>query len=237
MAGAFTAIADDVSAAGLNPAGLFQVSGATGQALVRLPYAGTGVHAGSIVACLPAGRVGTVGLRLSESGVPEFSQRCLRLAHGFRLAENLAAGYGLCGYNLAEQGLGQGFAFGLDVGLFARIYRSWTVGFVAHNLNSPSIGGSALPERLSFGLGFSPAPGISSALDVSKEPGQATRVAVGQEFRIVEDLLTVRAGVQTEPVALAFGLRTGYKPVHVDYSLRTHARLPFSHALGLTVDF
>ena len=64
-----------------------------------------------------------------------------------------------------------------------------------------------------------------------------TRVSVGQEFRIIDDYLTLRAGVQTEPVRLAFGLATGHGPLQFDYALKTHPSLPLSHDIGLRVTF
>jgi hypothetical protein len=111
------------------------------------------------------------------------------------------------------------------------------VGFYAHNLNMPRMGSSDLPRLLVFGLGFEPMTGVVSALDVSKEPGKPTRVSVGQEFEIVGDYLVLRAGVQTEPVRLGFGLRTGLSRIHVDYALQTHPVLPLTHDIGLTVEF
>jgi len=242
MAGAFTAIADDAGAVDFNPAGLFQVDAVQAQAFGKLLYggAGVGLHTAHGVVAMPVAKLGTMGLRLQETGFGLESQRSLKLAHGFRLAEGLACGYGLNGYNLSQANYGQGFAFGLDLGLFARIYKMWTVGFYAHNLNMPRIGTGAwngdLPRLLVLGLGFSPAAGINSAVDISKEPGQPTRVSVGQEFTIVEHYLTLRAGVQTEPVRLSFGLRTGLQRIHLDYAFRTHPTLPVTHNLGLAID-
>lgn len=237
MAGAFTAIADDVSAIGVNPAGLCQVNKSAGAFGGRSAYGGAGgLHAVQAAFLLPVAKLGTFGVRLQESGLDLLSERSLRFVHGFSLARDLAFGYGLNAYNFVQKDLGQGFAFGVDIGMFARIYRVWTVGFYAHNLNMPKVGGTDLPRLLSFGLGFSPSSNIRSALDIVKEPGQPTRLAIGQEFRIVEDYLTLRAGVQTEPVSLAFGLRTGYRLAHVDYAVRTHPRLPLSHSIGLLIE-
>jgi hypothetical protein len=239
MAGAFTAVADDVCAADYNPAGLFQVDRTQFAGFGKLLYGGVGagLHTVHLSAGMPVRSAGTVALRLQETGFALESQRSLKVAHGFRLAEGLAFGYGLSGYNLSQQDYGQGFAFGVDAGLFARIYRVWTVGFYAHNLNMPKIGGSDLPRLLVAGLAFTPQPAIQSAIDVSKEPGKPTRVSVGQELRIVQDFLTLRAGVQTEPVRLCFGLRTGLEHMHVDYAMQTHPVLPLTHNLGVTAEF
>jgi hypothetical protein len=239
MAGAFTAVADDVSAADLNPAGLFQVGSRTFSASYKLLYGGAAanLHTGVAGLCFPWPRFGTTVLRLQETGISLQSQRSFKLAHGIRLAEGLAVGVGLSAFNLAQPELGQGYAVGVDVGMFARIYRYWTAGFYARNLNMPRIGTSDLPRLLAFGLGYSPAPGIQSAVDIVKEPGQPTRICVGQEFRVIQDYLTLRAGVQTEPVRMAFGLRTGLSKLHVDYSLQTHPVLPLTHNVGLVFQF
>ena len=136
--------------------------------------------------------------------------------------------------------MGSGYAFGLDLGMAARVYRMWSVGFCARNVNMPRIGvgtEAELPWRLAFGVGFSPAPGIRSAFDVEKEPGTGTRIAVGQEFRIIRNHLTLRAGLQTNPVRFSAGLRTGTEKLHVEYALRTHPLLPLEHDVGLLFEF
>ncbi len=242
MAGAFAAVADDVSAGALNPAGLYQVTGHQFIGSYRLLYGGAGVnlHTGSAGFAMPVPKVGVMSLGFVESGFALNSERALRLSHGIQLAEGLALGYGLSGYNLYQKDVGSGFAFGLDLGMFTRVYRSWTLGFLAQNLNQPKIGSAEqgeLPRRLVFGFGYSPNPGIHSALDIEKEPGKGTRVRIGQELRIIQDHLTLRCGVQTEPVSFAFGLRAGVKFASLDYALNTHPQLGLSHSFGVNLEF
>ncbi len=242
MAGAFTAIASDVGAINLNPAGLYQIESGQFQGFYKLLYGGAGVnlHTASGGYCMPAGRFGTIGLGFQETGFELHSERTLKFAHGLELAQGIGLGYGLNGYNLFQKGIGSGFAFGLDLGMFGRVYRVWTVGFYVHNVNMPRIGTgpeAEMPRVLAFGLGYSPTPGIHSAIDFEKEPGKGTRVRVGQEFRIIQDHLVVRAGIQTEPVSFACGLRTGIRNVHLDYALKSHAQLGLSHNLGVALEF
>jgi len=239
MAGAFTAVADDIGALDFNPGGLYQVETRQFQGFYKLLFGGVGVglHTMQLGLGMVLPKLGTIGVRVQETGFELQSQRSLKFGHGFRLAEGLGVGYGLNGYNLSQGELGQAFGFGIDLGMFCRIYRYWTAGFYAHNLNMPRIAGSDLPRLVVFGLGFSPNPGIHSAVDVSKEPGKRTRVAVGQELRIIQDHLTLRAGVQTEPVRLAAGLRAGLSRLALDYSVQTHPVMPLTHNFGLAVQF
>lgn len=239
MGGAFTAVADDLSAVDFNPAGLFQVGGRSFAVSYKLLHGGAGanLHTGAAGFSWAWQRFGVTAVRVQETGFTLQSQRSVKVAHGISLAEGLAFGVGMSAYNVYQREFGSGFAAAVDLGMFARVYRYWTAGFYAHNLNMPRIGDSDLPRLLVFGLGYSPAPGIQSAVDVSKEPGQPTRVSVGQEFRIIQDHLTIRAGVQTEPVRMSFGLRAGLARMHVDYALLTHPVLPFTHDVGVAFEF
>jgi len=248
MAGAFTAVADDASAAWYNPGGLAQVERIQFHGFYKLLYGGVGVnlHSGHAGFAMPVHRAGTFGLAVQETGFELHSERTLRLSHGLELVRDIGFGYGLTGYNVFQKGAGpegedlSGFGFGLDLGMLARIYRVWTVGFMVRNPNRPKIGKgpeAEVPVCLRFGLGFHPGQGIHSALDVEKEPGKSTNIRVGQEFRIIHDHLTLRAGVQTSPVQMAFGLRTGLSKMHLDYALKTHSMLPMTHNLGVMLEF
>ncbi len=248
MAGAFTAVADDASAAWYNPGGLVQVEGPQFHGFYKLLYGGVGVnlHSGHAGFAMPVRKAGTFCLAVQETGFELHSERTVRMSHGFELARDIGFGYGLTGYNVFQKGAGpekedlSGFGFGLDLGVLARIYRVWTAGFMVRNLNQPKIGEgpeAEVPVCLRFGLGFHPGQGIHSALDVDKEPGKSTNIRVGQEFRIIRDHLVLRAGVQTSPVQMAFGLRTGLSNVHLDYALKTHSILPMTHDLGVMLEF
>ena len=173
MGGAFTAVSDDASAADFNPAGLFQVDRAQAQVFGKLLYGGvgSGLHTMHGVVGVPVGKLGTMALRLQETGFSLESERLAEVRPRHQAGRRTCRGLRPERVQSVAGGFGQGFAFGLDLGLFARIYKMWTVGFYAHNLNMPRIGTSDLPRLLVLGLGFSPTPGIQSAVDISKEPG------------------------------------------------------------------
>lgn len=239
MGGAYVAVADDIGAIDFNPAGLAQVLIPQFQGSYKIIYGGVGVGLHTVRAAIgiPTSKLGTFGIQVQEAGFSLQSQRSIKLAHGFELGEGLYFGYGLNGYNLAQNGYGQGWSGGLDLGFFARVSRFWSGAFYVHNINFPKIGDSELPRVLAFGMSFSPTTGIHSALSFSKEPGMRTRIAFGQEFEIVPSFLLLRAGANTEPVGFSFGLGTGIERVRVDYALKTHPVLPLTHNFGVAVKF
>jgi hypothetical protein len=246
IAGAFTAIADDALAIHFNPSGLADIENSQAYAFYKSLFSGVddNLHSAAFNFAYPQRKWGTFGISIYESGITLLSQKSLTLAHGFNILEDLAFGYSLSGYNVSIENFGQGYAFGLDVGFLAKIYRRWRVGFFAHNLNMPTMGKddkSYLPRLLNVGIAYSPLPGINSCFDVSKEVGKDFRVMAGQELEIIPKTsligLTLRAGVSTEPVRFAFGCGISLKMINIDYALFTHSELPLTHNVGLNITF
>ncbi|MCX7785599.1 MAG: hypothetical protein N2201_05155, partial [candidate division WOR-3 bacterium] len=236
-------VANDANAIQFNPAGLSQVNNLSVMSFYKLPFGGLGInlHHFSISAVSRLRKApGTLGFAIQEIGIPMHSERILTLSYGMELVKDIAFGYNMRGYQLYQKDFGSGFTFGLDIGVLSRIYKRWQVGFYVHNLNKPKLGEiekSELPQLLNFGVAYLPTYGITSAFDISKEPGKPTRIMAGQEFEIIENYLTLRAGLQTEPIRFAFGLRTGIKNIFVDYALTTHPELPLTHNFGLQYSF
>uniref|UniRef100_A0A7C6A907 PorV/PorQ family protein n=1 Tax=candidate division WOR-3 bacterium TaxID=2052148 RepID=A0A7C6A907_UNCW3 len=246
IAGAFTAIASDALAIHFNPAGLAGMEKPQAYAFYKSLFGGVNSNLHSIAFNLayPSQKLGTIGISIYESGISIFSQRSLTFAQGFNLAQDLAFGYNLSGYNVAIENFGQGYAFGIDLGFLTKIYKRWRLGFFAHNLNMPTMGKdykSYLPRLLNFGIAYSPTQGINSCLDISKELGKEFRVMAGQELEIIPKTsllgLTLRTGISTEPVRFAFGCGISLKTINIDYALFTHSELPLTHNIGINILF
>ncbi|MBS4015195.1 MAG: hypothetical protein KGZ86_01995 [Candidatus Latescibacteria bacterium] len=243
MANAFTAISNDPSAIQYNPAGLVQVNNLSAMSFYKLLYGGIGVnlHHFCLNVAYPINeKAGVVGIGLQEMGISLHSEKVLTLSHSFNLIRDISFGYNIRGYQLSQTDFGSGIAFGIDFGILTRIYKRWQYGFYVRNINSPKMGQDVkynLPRVINVGIAYRPTLGINSTFDISKEVGKPTRIAVGQEFQIIEDYLTVRAGIQTEPIRFGFGLRSGMKNIYLDYALTTHAELPLTHNFGLALSF
>lgn len=246
IAGAFTAIASDASAIHFNPAGLAEIKNPQAYAFYKSLFVGVNnnLHSVAFNFAYPNPKFGTFGISIFESGISLFSQKSLTLAQGFNLTKDLAFGYNFSGYNISIENFGQGYAFGVDIGLLAKIYKRWRLGVFAHNLNMPSMGKydkSYLPRLLNFGIAYSPIAGINSCLDISKELGKDFRIMAGQELEIIPKTsllgLTLRTGVSTEPVRFTFGCGIGLKSLNIDYALLTHYELPLTHNIGINLVF
>jgi hypothetical protein len=243
MAGAFTAVADDPSAIQFNPAGLNQLEKMSLTSFYKILFGGVGVNLHNVCVdfAYPLNKTtGVVGVSIQEMGISMHSEKVLTVSHGFNLIRDIAFGYNIRGYALTQQNFGTGYTLGIDFGVLTRIYKRWQTGFFIQNINNPKLGSVIkynLPRLINFGVAYRPTYGITSTMDISKEVGKPTRILLGQEFQIIEDFLTVRAGIQTEPIRFAFGLRSGMKNIYIDYAVTTHPELPLTHNFGLAVSF
>jgi hypothetical protein len=243
LANAYSALSDDPSALQYNPAGLSQLKGPSALSFYKLLYQGMGVglhHIGFNFA-LPVKRFsGVIGWSFQEIGFSLHSERIFSLGYGLDLRKDLSLGVVIRGYNLAQKNYGQGYSLGIDFGVIGRIYRRWQYGFAVQNINRPQMGFDTkylLPQRINLGLVYTPTAGINSVFEISKEVGRPTQFAVGQELQIVENYLTLRAGIATEPLEAAFGLRSGLGKLVVDYGLSWKAELPLTHSWAISYQF
>ncbi|MCS7258634.1 MAG: hypothetical protein NZ601_04630 [candidate division WOR-3 bacterium] len=243
LANAFSALSNDLSALQYNPAGLSEILNINVAGFYKLLYGGLGVglhHLGFSFGYPLKGTSGALGLGVQEIGFQLHSEKILSFGYGFNLAKDLSVGAVFRGYALSQDRYGKGFSWGFDLGVIGRIYRRWQYGFVIHNLNNPQIGFDVkydLPCKINVGLLYQPTLGINSLFEVTKEIGKPTRIAVAQELEIIEDYLTLRAGLITEPVQFNFGLRTGFSNLKLDYALNWKSELPLTHNLGISYNF
>lgn len=242
MASAFTAVSDDPSAMQFNPAGLMQINNLSLMAFYKLLYGRVGVNLRHI--CFNGvyplnNRAGVIGIGLQQMGISLHSEKVFTISHSLNLIKDILFGYNIRTYQLSQTDYGSDLAFGLDLGVLTKIYKRWQYGFYIRNINSPTMGSDVkynLPRILNVGVAYRPTTGIISTMDISKEVGKPTRIAVGQELEIIENYLTLRAGIQTEPIRFGFGLRTGIKNIYIDYALTTHSELPLTHNFGILIN-
>ncbi|MEO0072267.1 MAG: hypothetical protein ABIK10_02340 [candidate division WOR-3 bacterium] len=243
LAHAFSALSNDLSALQYNPAGLKELTNITTTGFYKLLYGGLGVnlhHLGFSLGYPLKELAGTIALGVQEIGFSLHSEKILSIGYGRNLAKDLSWGAVLRGYTLSQNYYGQGFSWGFDFGVLGRVYRRWQYGFVVHNLNYPEIGRDVkyrLPCKINVGLLYQPTLGINSLVEITKEVGKPTRIAAAQELTIVENYLTLRAGLATEPAQFNFGLGTGISNLWFDYALNWKSELPLTHNLGVSYSF
>jgi hypothetical protein len=245
LGGAFTALSDDHNAPFWNPSGLAYVE--KGEIFCTYRRLFNLVNNFTFTSCVPL-RWGNFGLSIRESSVKGDytddsgwiiesnrtleAERALIFSHGFSLIKEVSFGYNLVGYHVQNVRFGDYYSVGLDIGMIMNVYKRWKIGFFYHNLNSPTIGDAykhPLPEEISLGVSYSPFDNVITLLDFEKQLNYNINVKMGVEVEVVENLLTLRGGVASEPILFSLGFGTGFKHIILNYSFETHSELPITH--------
>jgi hypothetical protein len=245
LGGAFTALSNDHNASFWNPAGLSDLESPEMFSTYKRLFAV--VNHFTFSACMPT-RYGGFGLAVRETSVKGDytdgsgavieeqttleAERALLLSHGFHLMEEVSFGYNVVAYQVQNIRFDNCLAFGADVGMLMEVYQRWQFGFFFRNLNSPTIGETfqyALPEEISLGIAYIPFEQVITLLDFEKQFGYEINVKMGTEVVIIDELLILRGGIETEPVDISLGFGTGYRNLKLNYAFRTHSTLPLTH--------
>lgn len=205
-------------------------------------------------AALPlGGRLGGLGFGFRRQATEHLdqdlgSENTFSVAHGFRLHEDvsthIAFGYALNLYSLdfgsSINGLdpGSATAFGIDVSARVTLRNRTSVGFLAQNLNNPTIGDvdvEELPRRVIGGIAYSPYGDVLTTFDLDHVLGEKPRFRGGAEFQLVE-WAALRTGIATDPGLWSGGIGVNWKGIRVDYGFSTGpGPLDESHQVGVSL--
>jgi len=250
-------------AAFVNPAGLSRLTTLELITGFHKPY-GVGYFNSQIgVSAMPVGKFGTVALgyqgsSTQYSGNTLASESAFSISHAFYLQKDiistLSIGYtvnlyqldygqsaGTSGDGSDGMDLGNGFGFGLDLGILGSLHeRSW-VGLFAKNINSPEMGGalssSRLPRSLAIGFGYEPYYGLTTNFMIFQAIGtQKTQYRAGLEYRVL-DWMVLRTGVNTDPNRIGLGFGIEKWGVLMDYAFISHPVLPETHQFSIGYSF
>lgn len=241
MGSAFLGLKPDVYAVFHNPASLGWFAGGFegGASYVRpfgYDFSSQSVLSGAVR--LPGSHPGALGVGFRRFGV-EYrgedltGETTLSIAYGAKvlsdLQSELALGMAVNLYSLdygrSVTGIdpGSATAVGVNVAAQAVVAERTTVGFYAHNLNNPSIGGvdeEELHRRVGVGAAYSPYRGVTTLLDISTELGREPQFRGGTEFEITE-FLWLRGGLRTEPNIFTAGFGIDHSGFRFDYGFST----------------
>ena len=249
MGGAYISISNDSNAVFYNPAGLVELNNFHAYAAYKRLYNLDSLQYNTLSFAYSLGKWGTVGLgyqgfTVKIDGEVLETEQTITLSHGFRLMEDnhtaLYLGYNINSYSLKfGKDYGSDTALGIDVGIYAKIWKKVILGFVTKNINSPYLGNEFpkdLPKRMVMGVSYEPYRNVITAFELEKKHNENMRLHIGVEFEIIK-FLTVRFGSETDPNNLTTGFTLTYSGIGFDYGYMRHPILSETHQFGLSYSF
>ena len=238
LANAFTAACEGVDAIRFNPAALSYINHSHLAVGYERTFSGIeGLHNIMLGYARPL-FWGALGIQLSEFGFSEQKEQAVTISYGSHFNESFKFGLGADIYVIDNERTGRNYAFGVNFGLLGKLYKKWSMGVFAHNINRPKFGSdeqAELPPELRAGLSYEPFEGILSEVDFSIKDDDL-RIHLAGEFELF-DVLYLRSGVKTNPMVVAGGAGIVYQFIRFDYSAEFIPELPLSHCATISFVF
>jgi len=237
MGGTYVALANTAEAIFLNPGGLSQITGTEISLFYQKPFGLDDVNIGSASASVPLWRT-RLNLGLLTLGNSLYQEQVFFLAYSKSHQGRIYYGVGLKYQSIKIDGYGSDGTLGVDIGLVVPIHRQLSLGFVAKNINRPSVGKSRekLPQTFSTGLALYPHPRMILNLEIFKDVRFEQEIRFGVEFKAFDNL-ALRTGTSNNPSRFSAGFGIHVNRFTVDYAFFTHNDLGLTQQMSFSIHF
>lgn len=192
-----------------------------------------GLHAAAVGVVKPLD-YGTASLSIYRFGDALYSEDRLSLGFGHRVSQ-FSFGLRLNGHQYHIETLGTRFTTTIDVGGVAQLSPELTFGMQITNITQTKKtkdGEERIPSRLQTGLAYRPTETFRLVGEAEYEVQQTINAKIGAEYTVLKKV-SFRSGIQTAYFQQFFGLGLAHRLLQMDYALRNHAELGWSHQLSL----
>lgn len=180
--------------------------------------------------------IGTLAASGSRFGFDLYREIDLQGSFGVGVNDLFSVGANVHYYHLSIANYGSASAWGVDVGILARISEEVRWGFSAFNVNAPTIGAAReeLPQVFVTGIAYSPIVEATLLVDIEKDVRYPAELHAGVEYTIL-DILALRAGTISDPSVLCAGAGIHYSIIRLDYAFTNHSELGATHQVSLSI--
>ena len=223
-----------------NPAAIAGTQGIAVTASGRLPFTSMDFATFGLDGAFPVTRSWSGGVSLRYFGGELYNEQAVALTMAGMLTEDMSFGIQpvICSASIADgvTEYGSATAFAVNAGFQVRMYTRWMLAASVRNPFQARLGtsGEYLQRRIDAGIRYEPAPGMTTALTLSRD-FRGLRLHVGQ--RLPLGPFSLMAGVQSNPVTVSGGFSAEAGGIGLEYAVVTHSELDLTHQAGVTYVF
>ncbi len=223
----------DINSGFSNQAGLAWLDGLGiglfGEARFLVP----GLNSFGAVVAYPT-KSGTFGINMNYFGYEQYNEQKIGIAYARKLFDKVSIGaqFDYLATRLAEYGSASSFTF--ELGVQAVLLKSFRIGAHIFSPARIKIGEEDLiPTVLNVGGAWDVSDKFLIALQVEKDLDYPASFKGGLEYKVVE-ILSLRAGVSTQPIQSSFGIGLHVKGLNIDLTSAYHQILGFTPGVGIS---
>ena len=245
LGGGCTALCDEPSVTVSNPGGLGFFSKKSVELSWSQLFNLKELSAGDFYFVFPLGKIFSINSLTSSVGFNIFGETDyyqeskVSFAFGYKIQDYLSLGASIKYMRVSFPSPYSDFsAIGFDSGVLFRIQDKVQIGVAVKNLNKPEMikGSDDVPRVWNMGIAFFPFEDIILTTDFAKESGFDPQLKFGQEITISENL-TLRFGINTEPVRYSVGTGFNWEIMKIDYAFLSHPILAQTHKVSLRFEW
>lgn len=235
MGGTYVALSNTADALFVNPGGLSQITGTEISFFYQKPFGLDDINIGSVTASFPFLRT-RLNMGVLTLGNSLYKEQVFLLAYSKGHQGKIYYGVGLKYQSVKIDTYGSKGTLGLDIGLVAPINQQLSLGFVAKNINRPSIGKSQekLPQTLNMGVALYPHARMILNLEIYKDVRFEREIRLGVEFKAF-DSLSLRTGTANNPNRFSAGFGIHISRFTLDYAFFTHNDLGLTQQMSFSI--
>ncbi len=191
----------------------------------------------SLGGCIPV-KPGTFGMALTHFGYSQFSQSQFGVSYGMMLSKAIAAGVGINYHSLRiANGYGSSSCITAEGGVIYQPVEKFAIGAHVFNPFRSSLGSDQnLSTSFGIGIAYQPASYILITLQGDDSSQSSPVFRMGLEYNPVRSL-SIRTGLSSNPMSLAFGLGWRVKGMTFDLAFSYHEVLGYTPYLSLSYTF
>ncbi|MCG8605149.1 helix-hairpin-helix domain-containing protein [bacterium] len=235
MGSTYVAMANTADAVFLNPGGLSQIIGTHMSVFYQKPFGLDELSYGMAAVTFPI-LSHYFGLGFLHFGNSIYNEQMLAIAYSRHYNRQIYWGLALRLQRVQIEQYGATGVAGLDFGLVLPVHAQVNLGFMAKNVNRPSVGKTSekLPQTFRLGGSMRLNPKIVMTLEIFKDVRFPEELRFGVELTPIERL-ALRAGTASNPNRFSAGFGITRGRVSVDYAFFTHNDLGVTHQMSLSL--
>lgn len=217
----------------MNPAALCSPARLTAQISYSRPYDLPDITSGRMHLLYSRSSLAT-GLSLASFGNDIYNESSFLVAGALKLGTRSSMGLSVSVNRLSIKGYGNSSTILFNMGVLTELASGLRWGAAVKNLTESRIGQGRekLPQEIRSGLCYSPVRQLNLLFDLVKDERFPIDMRFAAEYAVVP-VFTLRAGLGAEPAQYSFGFGVDFGFGGIDYGLRNHDSLGYSHLFSI----
>lgn len=199
-----------------------------------------GLNDFAFVGAFPIKKAGTLGVSVNYLGYNAYNDKKVGLSYSLKLIKELSIALQLDYLNTKiGNNYGSKNYFTFEFGIFAKPIKELSIGVHIYNPLSLTVDESTnekVPTILKLGATYNIKDIVYLTAETEKDIRDEFLFRFGIDYRPI-DLISVRAGITTQPITGVFGVGFNVKSLKIDLNSSFHPNLGFSTQAGLSYAF